>query len=260
MIAGRLAGVLLSIVPSISNEDPKAVLGYVGTAVAYLPDGPQCEEAKRMGLRLAERWGSPAAIRAWSAIVAGEDREESAEDRLRNLVRELEDLPHYPADATPHAARTTRSIEVGLRIDRACVLWDTGRKDEAMRETRRLIAEAPWPKSPMDSEVAVSGDACEPWRLYDALAWFEAEQGHLALADEHMLVALELLWREPDLWTLGDALCSKVSTLAQYVGDGELQQLALELALGLARLSNDKNAEEVTLKWLSSRRSRRRRT
>ena len=233
----------------MAGDDPKAVLAYVGVAVAYLPDGAGLEAAKRIALDLATRSGSLAAIHAWSATVAGEERQDSAEGRLRSVIQDLEDLPHYPAASTADSARAKRSFDIGLQIDRACLLWDTGREEEAVRETQRLIAEAPWPKSPMDSDV--SGDASEPWKLYAALAWFEATQGRLALADEHMSAALEFLWRDADLWTLGEALCSNVSTLAGRVGDGKLEDLALELALELARLSNDKHSEAVTLEWRS---------
>jgi hypothetical protein len=248
-IAGRLADVLLSRAESMPKDDARTVLSYVGLAEAYLPNGPRRELARRLGLELAIQWGSPAAIRAWGAKARGEPPPDPAEDRFLNVVRQLEDLRDTPAETMSRMRKFQSSVEVGLLIERTLCLWDIGREEEAETETRRLIVEAPWPKSPMDAAVAVTGDACEPWRLYCALARFEAKKMRFDLADEHLLAALELLWREPDLWSLGDALCSKVFTLAQRVADRELQRLALDLALELARLSNDKNAEEVTLKW-----------
>jgi hypothetical protein len=250
-IAGRLADVLLSSAQSMPKDDARTVLSYVGLAEAYLSNGPRREIAGQLGLELAMQWGSPNAIRTWRAMAPGEPPQDSAEDRFRDVVCQLEDLRATQGDPTMSRIEKFRSsVEVSLLIDRTLCLWDIGREEEAESETRRLIAEAPWPKSPMDATVAVTGDACQPWRLYSALAWFEAKKMHFDLADEQLLAALELLWREPDLWTLGDALCSKVSTLARRVADRELQRLALDLALELARLSNDKHGEEVTLKWL----------
>jgi hypothetical protein len=195
-----------------------------------LAAGARRTAAKQLGLDLARRWGVPAAIQAWTWLVEDPDTDDelSAHDRLRTVERDLQQLPDYPDDGSAHEAKTKHSVEMSLRIRRACLLWDTDRKDEALQETTRLLSESPWPASPMDDAVAMSGDASAPWPLYTALARFHADRNESDAADEHIAAALELLWREPDLWMLGDVLCSRVSTLAAMTGDLSAQRQALE--------------------------------
>ncbi len=198
--------------------------------------------AVRYGKAIAQETGQTGRVRFLEHIGRGLDLSEDPNDELTALKFDLEEgFPEILEIPNENPERVRRSLRIGSELRKAELLLKIGAIEEADFVSSRLLSSEALPEHALSKEACLIDDGTTEGKLRRVIAEIHMKSGDAQRAAEELRRALDVFWRELDLFELNFTL-AKVVELTRRA-DPDCAKLALRLQTRIPRLTGDRYTE-----------------
>ena len=198
--------------------------------------------AVRYGRAIAAETGQTSRVRLLEHYGRGLDLSEAPDDELTALKFELEEgFPEIREIPNEDPERVRRSLRIGSELRKAELLLKIGAIEEADLVSSRLLRNEALPEHALSKDACLMEDGKIEGQLRRVIAEIYMKRGDAQRAAKELSRALDVFWRELDLFELEFTLYKVVKLTRQ--ADPDCAKLALTLQTRVPRLTGDRYTE-----------------
>lgn len=247
-VVAHLCVKLLRLVEEKTIKDDGKRIKILGPVVSLAEDDPHTRiRAAQLALDAAERLGNEKAARVYRRIIEGkEESSDSPAARLRRVERDLDEFP-FSFDHDPEPTLAESTLRRNLLIEKASLLMDLRRTEEAEALARSILNGTRFPESGISENAHIVADGYARFELHSILGGIAARKKNISEVEAQYCAAIDVLWQELEFWRLTTVLQQMAYEISHL--DYETGGHAMDLSVRISRYIGDLYSELYNLEW-----------